>query len=170
MVLLAHARQGGHPFNEIRNTLSLPRRNSRRSMVDPDARGVRPRARARLGVLGCFGIIVLCGCGSRRPLYAVRGEVFFKGKPAQGALVVFHPLGGTDSKVVRPRGTVEADGSFQLSSYAQGDGAAPGEYVVTINWLDLDKRKEENVPDRLKGHYTNRETSKLRIKVEAQTN
>jgi hypothetical protein len=41
---------------------------------------------------------------------------------------------------------------------------------VTINWLDVSKRKDEDVPDRLKGDYTNRETSRLRIRVEAGTN
>ena len=51
-----------------------------------------------------------------------------------------------------------------------GGSTPTGDYIVTINWLDHDKRKEEQVPDKLKGHHTNRQTSKLRIKVEAQTN
>src|SRR5438128_100993 len=110
-------------------------------MVEQDARGTRCSPCARLGLFGCFAAFILCGCGSGTPLYPVRGEVFFKGKPAAGALVVFHPVEDKDGKVTRPRGTVEADGSFTLSSHAKGDGAAVGEYVVTINWLDLDKRK-----------------------------
>src|SRR5205823_7271227 len=111
----------------------------RRSMVDPDARGTRSPLRARLWVLACYCAIILCGCGSRTSLYSVRGEVFFNGKPAEGALVVFHPVEDKDGKATRPRGTVEGDGSFTLSSHAKGDGAPAGEYIVTINWLDLAK-------------------------------
>src|SRR5947209_451117 len=130
-------------------------------MMTPDA---RTRARpARLWVLFCFGAIALGACGSRTSLYPVRGEVFVKGRPAEGALVVFHPVAAHDPAAGRPRGIVAADGSFQLSTYTKADGAPPGDYIVTINWLDHDKRKEEQVPDKLKGHYTSPNTSKLRI-------
>jgi len=61
----------------------------------------------------------------------VRGQVLFRGQPIEGAVVTFHPKGG-DSTAYRPSGLTDKEGRFTLSTGSK-PGAAPGEYVVTIN-------------------------------------
>jgi hypothetical protein len=70
--------------------------------------------------------------GSKMSVYAVTGTVLFEGQPAEGATVVLHPA--DRSITIRPRGVVDADGSFELTTYLPGDGAPVGEYKVTIDW------------------------------------
>ena len=69
---------------------------------------------------------------SKMTVYAVTGIVLLDGEPAEGATVVLHP--DDRSLSIRPRGVVDADGSFQLTTYLPGDGAPVGEYKVTIEW------------------------------------
>lgn len=84
--------------------------------------------------------LVAAGCGpaetGEKPVYPVHGEVLFNGKPAKGAVVMFHPLPLASGRfdMVRSRGTVGEDGSFHLSTYKTGDGAPEGEYAVTVYW------------------------------------
>jgi hypothetical protein len=70
--------------------------------------------------------------GSKMSVYTVTGSVLFEGQPAEGATVVLHPE--DRSITIRPRGVVDADGSFELTTYLPGDGAPVGEYKVTIDW------------------------------------
>ena len=82
----------------------------------------------RFGSRLSVGLIGLClaSCGQenpRKPVYPVHGKVVDKdGKPATGALLVFHPLGG-DADSNNPTARVEKDGSFALTTYDDADGA-----------------------------------------------
>jgi hypothetical protein len=106
-------------------------------------------------------------------VFPVTGEVRLGGKPAENALVVFHPATGDLPGGLRPSGRTGADGKFCLSTYESGDGAPVGEYRVTISLPkppagpnpDLDL-----APDRLKGRYANPATSKLHARIEDQEN
>lgn len=130
-----------------------------------------PAGRVVFCVLGSLGLLPgLTSCASGKRLHPVRGTVFVNSKPAEGALVVFHAADDADPAAPQPRGYVQADGSFTLSTHEKDDGAAAGEYIVTINWLDTAQRKGEDVPDRLKGDYTSRQTSTLRRRVEPGNN
>ena len=65
------------------------------------------------------------------------GKVTFKkSTPPVGALVVFHPTDPAfETKIGgKPVGTVGDDGTFQLTTHEQNDGAPEGEYGVTIDW------------------------------------
>jgi hypothetical protein len=109
-----------------------------------------------LGVAGC--------AKSRKPVVAVRGQVLFRGKPADGALVVFNPVGETDPKAVRPQGLVGSDGKFEMSTYGEKDGAPKGEYAVTIVWLiENPKTKKELSP--LPTRYMMPDQSGLRVTI-----
>jgi hypothetical protein len=68
------------------------------------------------------------GCGSET-LFTVSGRVTYKdGKPVTAGLVIFEPL----SQKISARGEIQADGSFQLGTYRDNDGALEGEYKVLV--------------------------------------
>jgi len=102
--------------------------------------------RLRLGLV-LFGATVLAvtGCAPERPpVYPVKGQLFWKGEPAVGAVVFFQPVlakevSGQNPNAERPMGRVGADGSFEISTFGKKDGAPVGQYRVTLVWT---KRKE----------------------------
>src|SRR4051794_19388208 len=91
--------------------------------------------------------MVACpGCGKRPSFVPAQGKVFVDGKPAEGALVVLHPVADDGPLAIRPSARVGADGTFVLASYIADTrtttpGAPPGEYAVTITWLPPDVRE-----------------------------
>jgi hypothetical protein len=101
-------------------------------------------------------------------LNPVRGQVFFQDKPAEGATVVFQPADASDLNAPKPSGVVGADGSFTLSTFAAGDGAPAGDYIVVITWFPKDAKPDPatgEVKNRLPDVYGSRPTSMLRAKV-----
>jgi hypothetical protein len=117
--------------------------------------------------------VLFAGCGSRPRLHPVRGQVFVAGKPAHGAIVVFHLLDSTSPDAPKPSGRVGPDGSFTLSTFAPGDGAPPGEYGVAIAWLDDASSANPvtgELPVKLSPRYAQPATSQLRARVEERAN
>lgn len=114
-------------------------------------------------VLVCF-LVVGCGNRGKAKVYPVRGEVFFRGEPATGAEVHFHPV---DTAAPPAMATVDDDGAFELSTYSTSDGAAVGDYIVTINWREERPGDGEVIvgPDRLGERYSKRDISKLTATV-----
>ena len=114
-------------------------------------------------------LLALPACGSRRPdLYPVHGKVFFDGRPAPGALVVFHPIRQTDPNLPKPHGTVRGDGSFSLGTFAPDDGAPPGDYNVAVVWLATPApaaSQKGDTPNRLPTRYAHPQTSQLQAQV-----
>ena len=91
------------------------------------------------------------GCGSRRTPVPVSGTVTLDGRPVEGAIVTFHPLG--DDKESRPAtGQTDKTGTFQLKA-GNEDGIRPGEYKVVIikNVLTDTKLKIPDFPDTPEG-------------------
>jgi hypothetical protein len=115
-----------------------------------------------------FGV-VSCASGDRKPVFPVRGQVFFQDKPAAGALVLFHPVNDPDPQAARPRGWVDPDGSFALSTYAANDGAPAGDYVVTIDWRQALPGRGDS-PSLLPPQYSTPASSPLRVTVREETN
>jgi hypothetical protein len=101
-----------------------------------------------------------CGGG----LNPVEGKVLVNGQPARGAVVTFHPKGEDSLTTRRPSGVAREDGTFTLSTTKPGDGAAAGEYLVTVVWPDEPKGDKPALgtepppepPDRLNGRYADR--------------
>lgn len=58
----------------------------------------------------------------------------------------------TQSKSV-PKAFCDSKGDFAFSTYDQGDGVAPGKYVLALVELKFDKRKGYSGADRLKNLY-----------------
>jgi hypothetical protein len=74
----------------------------------------------------------ISGCGNGRlPTYHAGGRVIFPdGSPLQGANIEFAPRGGTIK--TSARAVTEADGTFRLSTFGNGDGALAGLYRVSL--------------------------------------
>lgn len=123
--------------------------------------------------------LLLPGCGRgpgpvMKPCCPVEGWVFVDGKPAEGAVVMFHPLpleaGRFD--MIRSRGTVDEGGRFRLTTYNVDDGAPAGEYAVTVYWpgkrtgpAAADEESTDLPPDRLGLRYTKPASSEIRVEV-----
>jgi len=118
-----------------------------------------------LGFLGCA-----CSGGiSRQEVHPARGKVLFEGKPVVGALIQFHPVDNSSPNAPRPRARSGTDGTFEVSTYAAGDGAPAGRYLVTVS---LQSGEEDDRPKSaaLPLRYAQTETSDLRIGIRPGTN
>jgi hypothetical protein len=118
-----------------------------------------------LGVL----CVLWCGCpqkDDRKPVFPARGQVFYEGQPTPRALVILYPLDEADSDAPRPRGRVETDGTFRLSTYLAHDGGPAGRYAVTVTWrrADDDPDDSEGV-NRLPLRYARSETTPLVVEI-----
>jgi len=114
-----------------------------------------PRAAALLVML--LTLTALGGCNtSSVKLYPVRGQVFFKDQPAEGAKVVFLPAGEENAQYrgARPAATVAADGSFEMRTEPYGVGAPLDDYVVLITWFPpRDENPNSNPKNKLPNKY-----------------
>jgi hypothetical protein len=111
----------------------------------------RPGRRA-LQLLVLAAVVASPSCGrDDKGLSPVRGQVFFEGRPTDGATVYFHLQGGggqgaarahtgagdDKAETVLPSGKVGPDGSFELAVFRNNKlvkGAPPGRYAVTVSW------------------------------------
>ena len=121
------------------------------------------------GLFAASVLLASCSRSDRTPVYPVCGQVFdLKQKPAVGALVVFHPVAAGDGQPLKPLGYVDEEGGYQLTTYERGDGAPSGEYLVTIEWRETGPNPfgpNKEGKDRLRGRYSDPETSDLRFTV-----
>ncbi len=119
----------------------------------------------------CALLLTSCGDG-RLPVYPVTGSVFYEGKPAVGAVVTFHPA-DKDDKTLLPNGTVQDDGTFELTTYEMGDGIPEGEYNVVIYWEKKAPKKggddDEAPAQLLPRRYLKPETSGLTVQITPST-
>lgn len=84
---------------------------------------------------GVSFILLLSGCAgagggteSRQPVFKVKGKITMTGGPVANAIVSFSPK---DKQPVAT-GRTSADGTYTLTTYDAGDGAAVGDYVVLV--------------------------------------
>ncbi len=105
---------------------------------------------------------------AKAPVYSVRGQAYFEGTPMPGAVVTLTPS-GKGGKGLKATGIVQADGSFELTTYQGKDGAAEGEYTVTVTWREKLRNGQPGaglLPDR----YGKADQSGLRARVEPGVN
>lgn len=105
-----------------------------------------------------------CGSKSERPAtLPVQGKVTYKGQPVSKGTVTFQSDAGQTAT-----GEIQPDGTYQLSTFVERDGALPGHHKVMIIANDADptlmpgsspgyKPPKELVPKK----YENLETSGL---------
>jgi hypothetical protein len=122
-----------------------------------------------------FVLALAPGCSKksapRLPVHPVAGQVTFNGQPAPGAFVVFHPKDPA-SGCPSPNAVADKQGNFSLSTYAAGDGAPVGEYVVTVVWRTMlqNNGEYEPGPNLLPPAVARPTTSKLVARVAEGTN
>lgn len=106
-----------------------------------------------------------CSSG-RKPVQPVRGQILVDGHPAANAQVLFHPVEGSNDDP-HPTGQTDDQGYFHLTSYAKGDGAPEGSYVVTVTWFRIfgDARREVVRYNVLPQRYAAPQNSQLRVSV-----
>ena len=100
------------------------------------------------------------GCGSQT-FFPVSGKVTYRdGRPVTAGLVIFEPM----NQKISARGEIRADGSFQLGTHRDNDGAMEGEYRVLIAPPPL---PEEGKPRRSPIHpkYQKLESTPLKFTV-----
>jgi len=119
------------------------------------------------------------GCGDDRlGTYAVTGTVLVDKKPADGAMVIFCPVSGSDELMKqRPFGFAGPDGKFELTTFDKGDGLPAGQYKILIQWpaaVGGDQRDASGGrpmgPDRLRGRYMNLERTPFSATIESGSN
>jgi hypothetical protein len=130
-------------------------------------------------LLFVVGTLIIAGCGDGKiARYPVQGSVTVDGKPADGAIVIFCPIGGgPELEKLRPMGTADQAGAFKLMSITPNDGAPAGPYKVIVKWpaqvsaaADREGRGGGIGPDRLRGRYYNLDTTPLSANIEAKSN
>ena len=117
-----------------------------------------------------FLVIVISGCtGDKVPL---KGKVTFKedGSPLSRGTVCFEKDGFS------ARGTLSADGTYQVSSVKQNDGIPPGLYKVYIFGAEGPVTDTQaggmmapRVMQLVATKYTNAETSEIKVQVDGKT-
>jgi hypothetical protein len=131
--------------------------------------------------LAIVGALCCSACNkSSLKLYPVHGKVLYKGKPPEGAQVVFQPqsdeaaAAGDDSEAKQAQpmayGTVAADGSFALRTEPHGEGAAPGAYKVLISLYGVDPRDPEQHISKLPEKYADPSNPVLKVTVKEENN
>ena len=114
-------------------------------------------------VLAFAFCLMLGGCGTKHhdriEVHPVGGKLLVAGKPAANAEVVLYPIEGAvklDPSQVRPHATVEADGSYHLTTFATRDGAPVGDFAFTVTWPGPSAKgpvDDDPGPDRLLQQY-----------------
>lgn len=106
--------------------------------------------------IGCLCGIALCalpGCGEsfEKPVRTVQGIVMIDGKLATEGYVLFTPMLASGSDPLESgksaSGTIQSDGTFELTTYSDGDGAIIGKHRVTFHKPDPED-DEQMVRDR----------------------
>ena len=97
-----------------------------------------------------LSLILLQGCSSQRdpmkfPTFKVVGQVNYEGKPAENVQVYLFPLAAPTMPDIpsNPRATTSKDGKFEISTYAENDGAPAGKYQILMIWPDGNSKEEE---------------------------
>ena len=128
-----------------------------------------------LATLLLVALVLGCGAGGKPPAIPVKGKVMFKkDTPAAGAMIVFHPLSEEFERRIggKPFAKVQEDGSFQLTTYQENDGAPEGEYGLSVDWrvkpknfLVFDSESSATGKQMLKDKYTNPQKPFLKVTV-----
>ncbi len=116
---------------------------------------------SRSFVLAASLLLPCAGCGlsggsQSVETVPVKGTVTYKGKPLSKGVVTFEPRASGRTAT----GEISPDGTFELTTLKQGDGAAQGKHRVSVSGTGP-TAKAELVPKK----YAEANTSKLEVEV-----
>lgn len=125
----------------------------------------------------CVVAALAAGCGGRAT-YPVEGSVVWAddGAPAKelaGGMVQFELDADAPKDAVSPRGAIRDDGTFRLTTFADGDGAPAGRYrvlVVPLVWTEGMLGEKKAPPPALDPRFRAFATSGLTATVEPKAN
>jgi hypothetical protein len=108
--------------------------------------------------------ILLLGCGKSSNLATVKGKVLLDGQPLTNGSIMTIPVAGKGAKA-----TIQSDGSFELHTNADSDGASLGVHKISVVAYDGIRTGPESPPPKLivPDRYTSPESSGLTIDVKA---
>jgi len=116
-------------------------------------------------------LLLVPGCDSGPSLVQAQGKIIVDGTPAKGAVLLFHPSGGTSTSVSSAQ--AKEDGTFTLTTDTK-PGIPAGSYTVTVTWPDPahkvsdgDKMMGLAEPgkDLLNGRYVSKDRSGIKIEI-----
>jgi hypothetical protein len=117
-------------------------------------------------------VAIATGCGGTG-LVEVTGMISVDGKPAEGAVLIFHPEGAGSVA----SGAADSNGKYKLVS-SMTPGVAPGKYKVTATWPDPSKKPSDkeimmgvvrDAPDLLKSKYVSLDRTTLTAEISSST-
>ena len=123
----------------------------------------------------CANSLALIGCGKGSGLVPVTGKITVDGKPAEGAVLLFHPTSSENTSIASA--VAKEDGSFAPVTNSE-PGIVAGSYKVSITWPDPKVKPSERElmmgtaepgPDLLKGRYQTKEKSDVTVDVAGDT-
>jgi hypothetical protein len=123
----------------------------------------------RLAYASVLLSILAVGC-TQSDTVAVTGTVTLDGQPVPDAEVMFNPLPNKPGRMASTH--TDSSGHFTLETFKPGDGAMPGDYVVTLaEYYPPGKAPSPPpgggpLPSRFPVKYGNPEQSPLHVTVE----
>ncbi|PQO28803.1 hypothetical protein [Blastopirellula marina] len=121
-----------------------------------------------------LGIVAICltslvGCETPVATHPVTGKVVLaNGSPAQGGIIKFRTT-SEEGEMVKASGQIQPDGTFQLSTFEDGDGALAGEHEVILFSPALGDGGGATAPE-FPSKYRKYETSELKFDVKPGKN
>jgi hypothetical protein len=115
-------------------------------------------------------LVTIAGCARAYPrCIAVSGRVTYQGKPVETGMISFTRLEqNAGGGLVRPAtGDLQADGSYTMKTFRDGDGVLPGDYSVSVVSFDYSGNRDasQKLPSLIPAKYGSPETSGLKVKV-----
>lgn len=122
----------------------------------------------RMLTLTAASLLFAAGCGEKRvEVFPATGKVTFDGEIPVGGQIVLHPADPANAVGVAPRATVKPDGSFTITAYESGDGAPPGDYVVTLEWYKMTEEDGGAGPNVVPKKFTDPKQSPIKVTINA---
>jgi len=114
------------------------------------------RSRLLLPLLFLAPLLVGCDTSSKAIVtHKVTGQIFYDNKPAGKVQVYLLPTSAPTIPEIpaNPHGITKEDGTFTITTFTEGDGAAEGGYQIILVWPEEVEPDAEATTDRLLGWY-----------------